>query len=597
MRLMNRFYVFLFLICSFTLIGQTDIPLPNYMTMEELKYSSDVPPVITRGITDPPEFPVRHMAEWEEIQSLVITWAGGNSLYPILKNIARYAKEECEVIVLTGNPNSTQNYLNGNSGGGPLANLDNITFINTSYNSIWVRDYGGNTCYKNDVEEPILVDWIYNRNRPLDDVTPADVADYKGIDLYETTTPPFDLVATGGNFMSDGMGTGFSSELIIDENDGTGDYGITYPVHTTEEIESILQQFMGIDEYITMTVLPYDGIHHIDMHMKLIDEETLLVGQYPDGVADGPQIEANIEYVLSNFTTPWGTPYEIEWIIQPPDWGGQYPTGPFQGGDYRTYTNLVFVNKTVLVPSYEAQYDDQAEERLEELLPGYNIQFIDCNNIIGLSGAIHCITKAVGVDEPLWIAHNPIEDSYIEFEPQQADAKIKHKAGISHADLYWKTDLQGDYAVEPMALTNADEDIWSAEIPGQEFGTTVYYYIEALANDGKIMKRPIVAPEGFYSFEFIGAVGIADFQEEILLDIYPNPANAITVIPLNIPRECRVHAYVIDMLGRMTDEIYHGTVSQGSRKFFIDASTYAPGAYQVVLDIEGFQFNKKLVVR
>ena len=35
-----------------------------------------------------------------------------------------------------------------------------------------------------------------------------------------------------------------------------------------------------------MPTLPYDGIHHIDMHMKLLDEETLLVSEYPDGVAD-----------------------------------------------------------------------------------------------------------------------------------------------------------------------------------------------------------------------------------------------------------------------------------------------------------------------
>lgn len=597
MTLILKVVILAFCFVSAGMFAQEDIPLPNYMTEEELKMNANADPVISRGITDPPDFPVRTMAEWEEIQSLVITWAGGNSLYSILKNIARYAKEECEVIILTSNPNNTQNYLNGNSGGGPLDNLDNISFINTSYNSIWVRDYGGNTCYKNDVEEPILVDWIYNRNRPLDDATPADVAEFKEIDLYETTTPPFDLVATGGNFMSDGMGTGFSSELIIDENDGTGDYGITYPVHSVEEIESILQEFMGIDEYITMTVLPFDGIHHIDMHMVLIDEETIMVGQYPDGVADGPQIEANMEYVLSNFATPWGTPYEIEWIIQPPDWGGQYPTGPFQGGDYRTYTNLVFVNKTVLVPSYEAQYDNQAQERLEELLPGYNIEFINCNNIIGLSGALHCITKAVGVEEPLWIAHNPIEDSYIEDEAQLAEAKIKHNSGISSASLYWKTDITGDYSMEAMTLSNPDEDIWSAQIPGQEFGATVYYYIHATANDGKEINRPIVAPDGYYSFEFIGAVGIAEFKDDLLQDIYPNPANAITAIPVTMPMQAIVNVYIIDMLGRVSGEIYSGSLQQGNHKFFIDASNYAPGSYQVVLEANSYRFNKKLIVR
>lgn len=597
MKFARDVFITFFMFVGASVYAQHNIPLPNYMTDEEQKFASENETVITRGITDPPDFPVRHMAEWEEIQSLVITWAGGNSLYPILKNIARYAKEECEVIILANNISNTQNYLNGNSGGGPLNNLDNISFVNTSYNSIWVRDYGGNTCYKNDVEEPILVDWIYNRDRPLDDATPGDVADYKGIDLYETTTSPYDLVATGGNFMSDGLGTAFSSELIFDENDGTGNYNITYPVHTTEEVEAILQEFMGIDEYISMTVLPFDGIHHIDMHMKLLDEETILVGQYPDGTADGPQIEANMEYVLSNYTTPWGTPYKLEWIIQPPGWGGQYPTGPFQGGDYRTYTNLVFVNRTVLVPSYEDQYDTQAQDRLEELLPGYNIKFIDCNNIIPLSGAIHCITKAVGVDEPLWIAHNPLENVYVEMETQSVEAIIKHIQGINSAEIYWKTDPSGIYNVEQMILSSPDDDLWTASIPGQTFDTTVFYYIHAMANDGKEIDRPIVAPEGYFSFDFIGAVSITELTSELLEDIYPNPASAITVIPVNLPSEKMINIYLIDMLGRVTDEIYYGRASAGNKKFFIDASNYTSGAYQIVLEIDGYQFNKKLVIQ
>ena len=42
------------------------------------------------------------------------------------------------------------------------------------------------------------------------------------------------------------------------------------------------------------------------MHMKLLNEETLLVGEYPTGIADGPQIEANIQYVLANFQNTFG---------------------------------------------------------------------------------------------------------------------------------------------------------------------------------------------------------------------------------------------------------------------------------------------------
>ena len=110
--------------------------------------------------------------------------------------------------------------------------------------------------------------------------------------------------------MSDGFGTGFSSRLVVDEN---GPGGFFNPTSKTEaEIDTLMKQFMGIKTYVTMPVLPYDGIHHIDMHMKLLDEETLLVGEYPFGIADGPQIEQNISYIQQNFTSVFSTIYNFK---------------------------------------------------------------------------------------------------------------------------------------------------------------------------------------------------------------------------------------------------------------------------------------------
>ena len=80
--------------------------------------------------------------------------------------------------------------------------------------------------------------------------------------------------------------------------------------------------------------------------MKLLDEETILMAEYPTGVADGPQ-EA-LQYVLSNYNSAFGTAYKVVRIPSPPSVSGNYPN---TNGYYRTYTNSVFVNNTVLVPS------------------------------------------------------------------------------------------------------------------------------------------------------------------------------------------------------------------------------------------------------
>ena len=299
-----------------------DTPLSHGIDPREVEFYETNPylPRTARGETTPPDFDgLRTMAEWEEIEVLCVGWAGYSA---IQKQIVVNAAQECEVIILGGDVVNGQgdvnytyseadliDYITSDNNGGPAATMDNITILDVPKNTVWIRDYGPNTVYGTGVDDRIIVDWMYNRPRPADDVAPQVIADHMGIDLYETTAEPYDLMNTGGNFMSDGFGTGFASSLIVDENSG-GDtwWGTQFPSQSVEDIEGILAEFMGLHTYVRMENLPYDGIHHIDMHMKLLDEETILMAEYPEGVADGPQIEANLEYVLANHNSVFGTP-------------------------------------------------------------------------------------------------------------------------------------------------------------------------------------------------------------------------------------------------------------------------------------------------
>ena len=258
---------------------------------------------------------------------------------------------------------------------------------------------------------------------------------------------------------------------------------------------------------------------------------------------------------------------------------------------------MVFVNKTVILPVYEAQYDNQALETLAELLPGYNIETINCNSIIPLSGAIHCITKAVGVDDPLWIAHDPVDDTFVEFEGQTVQATIKHKDGIEAAKLFYKTDLAGSYTELPMTLVDPSASLYEASIPGQSFGTKVFYYINGEATTGKSINRPMPAPEGYFSFEFIGSVGLSDLDQDVFESIYPNPANAITVVPLNLPYALTGKLYVVNSLGQVVEDLNNGIFNPGLQKYFLNAANYSKGVYNVIFEAEGYVTTQKLVVQ
>ncbi|HNK41519.1 MAG TPA: agmatine deiminase family protein, partial [Flavobacteriales bacterium] len=457
-----------------------------------------------RGVTTPPPFAPRTMAEWEEVQTLCVSWI---SFPSILKQIVRYAKEECQVLILCSSSGSNSqasisSYLLASNAGGPaLANLNNISFLVTPYNSIWMRDYGAECIYQNEVDSLYLLDWIYNRPRPNDDVSPDAIGTFKNKAVYSTTNAPNDLVHTGGNFMADGFGTAFSSNLVIDENGPSGVYNQTDK--TPAQVDAMMNTWMGINpgRYIRMATLPYDGIHHIDMHMKLLDEETLLIGQFPAGTSDGPQIEANIAAIQQNYTSVYGTPYRIVRVPMPPSTGGAYAPS----ADYRTYTNSIFINRTILVPTYRPQYDTTALRIYREQLPGYRVIGIDCDesngNIISQSGALHCITKAIGASKPLLMRHQRLSDRTNTGSGYSVSAYLRHQSGIANAQVYWTTDTLQGYAALAMLPTGGN--IWSATIPDQAVGSMIYYYIGAVANNGKVQMRPITAPTGWWRFRVL----------------------------------------------------------------------------------------------
>lgn len=546
--------------------------------------------------TEPPTFEKRTMAEWEEIQALTITWSTDYSIQEelVLAQIVENSVSESQVIIICDNENEVDNYLTSQN-----INTSNVIYIETAYNSIWMRDYGQNTVYKNSVEEPFLVDWIYNRNRPNDDLIPEAIAANLNLDIYATSESPWDLMATGGNFMSDGMGTAFSSELIIEENSGGNAWnGQQYPNHSQDEINTILNEFMGIERYVLMEVLPWDEIHHIDMHMKLLDEETLLIAEYPEGVADGPQIEANLQYILSNYNSAFGTPYKVIRIPSPPSTQGNYPD---DNGYYRTYTNSVFVNNTVLVPFYRSEYDTIAQRIYEEALPGYNIVGIDVDNqntfLIAYSGAIHCITHSVGVKDPLLIQHQSLQNTFVQNE-YNVEATIQHASGIESAQLFWTTNLNNGF--ESIVMNNTNNDSWSAQII-EDFavGTNVYYYISALANSGKQMARPMPAPAGYFDFLILDS-NVASLNKEQQnknsLDVYPNPARAMTCIPIEADVSSYGQLEMYDLFGKKVVTIHEGIVKSGLTNYFIDANNFSSGVYFLILNKDGVSIRKKLVI-
>jgi len=532
-------------------------------------------------ITPAPDLPVRTAAEWEEIEYLVIRWTNG--FQDILLQIVQAAVQECKVLITTQNQATVQSFLSSNG-----VDMTKVEFLDAPSNTIWIRDYAGNTVYTNDVEDRAIVDWIYNRPRPLDNDMPVAHANYVDVPIYRTNSGTNDLVNTGGNFMSDGLGTAFASKLVLVENGVNNPFGVS--VKTEAQIDAIMFQYQGITNYIKLDQVPFDAIDHIDMQMKLLDEQTILVSRYPPGVADGPQIEANIDYITSNYQTPFGTDYKIAWIDAPPSESGLYPDA---GGHYRTYTNSVFVNGTVIVPTYRPEVDVPALAYYEELLPGYTIVGIDVDNpgqnLISQGGAIHCITHAIGVPDPLWIVHLPLEEVNTTVDIP-VDAMIKHNSGIDQAKVFWRE--VGETHFEETAMSFDSDDNWVTSLTVPANATSIEYYIWAAANSGKTMTRPIVAPEGYWTFNISG-LSVADWAQNNIVGPYPNPAtNEVSFNLTNIPGEINISIH--NVLGQ---KLYENTLEQGNGKITFNLNPNWKGTLFVTFSGAFGNVHKKVLVK
>lgn len=575
---------FILIFCSIQVSAQEGHRMSTFEKTQIPSYMSSRGIAPSPAAVVPPTSPVRTIAEWEELQALVVGWKS----YPtILRQIVGAAKQETRVIVVyttPDNPTSLTSYL---AAGG--VDTVNVTFLSAPVNSVWSRDYGPWSAYTNDVDSLITIDWIYNRPRPSDDAVPVAISNYLGTPLYQTTTAPWNLVHTGGNFMTDGFGTGFSSALVLDENSAAGGFGIN---HTPAEIDSIMYHFMGINRYIIMNTLPFDQIHHIDMHMKLLDEQTLLVGQYPLGIADGPQIEANLQFVLANYNSIYGTPFKVVRVLMPDD-NNLYP---HNGGDYFTYTNSSFINKTIILPVYGISEDSTAIRIYRESLPGYNVVPINCASMIGALGALHCITKEIGTSDPLLISHQPLENTTDTVNSYVVNSLIQHRSGINDATLFWRTDTLMGWNSSNMSFTGTGNN-WSGLIPAQLVGTTVYYYIAANSVSGKSQVRPMPAPAGYWKFEVTGTTGFAEsFINEIQL-IFPNPCNAITCIPVQIEQSGTLQIRMFDASGRWIQNIFQGNKNAGEHKFFFDAKSLDEGMYFIEMKTSQGVSTAKVAVR
>jgi len=273
----------------------------------------------------------------------------------------------------------------------------------------------------------------------------------------------------------------------------------------------------------------------------------------------------------------------------PPSPGGSYPDN---GGYYRNYTNAIFINKTILIPLYRPEVDAPALAQWQEMMPGYNIVGIDVDNagenLISLVGAIHCITHTIGVEDPLWIVHQPIAQAD-SASTVTLDAMIKHNTGISNATVFWRPAGEVDYTEIAMSFNTGTT--WTADMTLPGANTDIEYYIEATANSGKTLTRPIVAPDGYWTIN-VDVLGTQDFDQAFIAGPHPNPAD--NKVHFNLERiSGNLNITVFNLLGQQLNSFTHDTGK--TQRLELSIEQYPAGLLFVRIEGSFGEVIKKIV--
>ncbi len=514
--------------------------------------------------------------EFEKNEGVLLVWDYSPSRDSVVANMAAAIQPVAKVWIIyypdTAPMDTTEirNYLLSTGVG-----YENVAFIPAWTETLWIRDFGPFTGYGvfENAPERFFYDAGYSQyGRPKDDSIPAQIGNY-----WSFPTVGLDLEFEGGNFMLDGLANGFATKRIYSQN----------PLLTPEEIQQQLKDYFNLQSVVFLNVLNNSGggiWKHVDMFMKVLDYETILVSSYPDSLPDYPIIESNVE-ILSQSLNYFQNPYKIVRIPAPPKEDGTFAIT--QDDEMRTYTNSLIINNVIIVPSYNLpEYDSVAKQIYEEHMPGYIIKMVDARTLTPLFGALHCISKEIPQERLLKIVHEKLEGP----QAYSSDFAITCLANcdslVEEMWLHYKINDATEFQTTPIYLVCPTH---YGVIEGLMPTDTVHYFIEGRSGSNTVT-YPLSSPEGYFTFWF-DIVGKNEFGSNASdYSVYPNPSTGKITIETKTIDEI----LTIQLRNIQGELVYYNSVN--ARQTIDLGNDIKPGIYIMQIESESAIQTIKVII-
>lgn len=413
--------------------------------------------------TPPPTGTISPVAEFEPSEAVLIRYPFGIP-FSLIKELAK----EIRVITLVRNASQQQQVLSLYANND--INLKNCSFIIQNTDSYWTRDYGPWFIRENETDISV-VDFIYNRPRPNDNQVPYNFASSYNMPYYN-----MNIYHCGGNYMSDGYYIAASSDLVYYENTGM----------TPSNIDSTMEEYMGISIYHVVPDPNNTYIDHIDCWGKYLAPDKILIRRVPSSHPQYTAIEETVNY-FSQQISAYGTRYRIFRVDTPND---------------QPYTNSLILNNRVFVPLMgHVYYDNLALAAYENAMPGYEI--IGSYGSWYSTDALHCRTKEIADREMLHIGHLPVFPIQPEQEEYEINTRIIPYSGTPLLEgspkLFYRHDDETEYSF--VLLNETSDHNYSTSIYSPPGTQKISYFISAQDGSGRHENHPYIGgadPHIFY---------------------------------------------------------------------------------------------------
>ena len=416
--------------------------------------------------TNPPAAPVRPIAEFEPASHVLIRYPLGIPV-ALVAHLSNTAQVICLVSSTSQQNTATNTFNNGG------VNMSNVSFMIAPTDSYWTRDFGpwfimdGN-------DQVAIVDFVYNRPRPNDNMIPQTFATQQNFTYYG-----MNVQQTGGNYMSDGINTAAQTTLVYEENTSLGQTGVN----------NKMLQYMGASNYYVINDPNNTYIDHIDCWAKFLAPDKVLVRSVPTSHAQYAAIEQAANYFATR-NCAWGYPWKVYRVNTPQN---------------QPYTNSLILNHKVFVPIMNSSYDAAALQVYRNALPGYEVIGISSPSSTPWEStdALHCRTHEIADKQMLHITHMPVWGQHNESETINFNARIKAYSGQAlYSDslkVMWKVN-QAPW--ESTLLQDLGSNNFTAMLAGFAAGDTVRYYIHAADASGRSIDHPLTGAHDPHIFSF-----------------------------------------------------------------------------------------------